>query len=219
MSHTHVTHLNQSFMSSPRAYILCHTHDIPRQKRTCNTLQHTAPHCTTLHHTGPHCATPHHTATHSYTLQYTATCCNTHQHAATRGNTLHHSAPHCTLHRMATHCTTLQHTATHCNTLQHDTAHCYTLQHTASCCNTLQQVVISMSPVVPRFPITSLFIMSKGNLTDAILDLAWTPKGTSRFISRRYSDLLPRAVISTILCVMSHINESYYIPMSHVTYR
>eukprot|EP00802_Teleaulax_amphioxeia_P020878 Tamp_21186.p1 GENE.Tamp_21186~~Tamp_21186.p1 ORF type:complete len:309 (-),score=17.98 Tamp_21186:231-1040(-) len=41
------------------------------------------------------------------------------------------------------------------------------------------QVVISMSPVPPRFPITSLFLLFRGDLTDALLDLAWTPKDST----------------------------------------
>jgi len=41
------------------------------------------------------------------------------------------------------------------------------------------QVVISMSPVPPRFPITSLFILFRGNLTDALIDLAWVPKDST----------------------------------------
>ena len=41
------------------------------------------------------------------------------------------------------------------------------------------QVVISMSPVPPRFPITSLFILFRGILTDALIDLAWVPKDST----------------------------------------
>ena len=36
-----------------------------------------------------------------------------------------------------------------------------------------------MSPVAPRFPITSLFIVRRGPLTDEILDRAWAPKDST----------------------------------------
>jgi hypothetical protein len=39
--------------------------------------------------------------------------------------------------------------------------------------------VLTMSPVAPRFPITSLFIVRPGPLTDAVLRRAWTPKDST----------------------------------------
>jgi len=39
--------------------------------------------------------------------------------------------------------------------------------------------VLTMSPVAPRFPITSLFIVRPGPLTDAVLTRAWTPKDST----------------------------------------
>lgn len=39
--------------------------------------------------------------------------------------------------------------------------------------------VLDMSPIPPRFPITSLFIVRRGPLADEILDRAWTPKDST----------------------------------------
>jgi hypothetical protein len=41
------------------------------------------------------------------------------------------------------------------------------------------QLVVSMSAVPPSFPMTSFFIVRRGNLTDRVLDLAWLPKDST----------------------------------------